>query len=133
MLKAMVSSPRHLIFGLTVGFLSAFGLQAQGQTGPSVTVGNLQLRGVPDDWSHHHVMFSNPGTEQDAIQSGHYAEWQKSVKEPRYVLQQMKRNLPVQGPSAVDAEYRSQWIFGNFRRPQRLGERARGLQAEAGF
>ena len=110
MLRAMVSSPRQLIFGLTLGFLSAFGLQAPGQTGPSVAVGNLQLRGVPDDWSHHHVMFSNPGTEQDAIQSGHYAEWQKAVKEPRYVLQQMKRNLPVQGPSSVDAEYRSRWI-----------------------
>jgi hypothetical protein len=30
----------------------------------------LQGRGVPEDWSHHHLIFSNPGTEEDAIANG---------------------------------------------------------------
>src|SRR5208282_2974535 len=44
----------------------------------------LQGRGVPQDWSHHHLVFSNPGTEEDAI-----------VNDPRYILQQMKRTAGV--------------------------------------
>jgi hypothetical protein len=81
-----------------------------GQKPPSVRVGGVEITGVPDDWSHRHVIFANPGTEQDAIQGGHYAKWQETVNNPRYVIQQLKKNLPVQGPAAVDAEYRARWI-----------------------
>jgi hypothetical protein len=38
------------------------------------------------------VTFPNPGSEQDAIRSGHHAEWQKIVNDPRYVMQQLKRS-----------------------------------------
>ncbi|MGO9494597.1 MAG: hypothetical protein ACLPZY_20065 [Terracidiphilus sp.] len=81
-----------------------------GQSAPSIRVGGVEVTGVPDDWTHHHVIFANPGTEQDAIESGHYAQWQKIVNEPRYVIQQLKKGLPVQGPAAADAEYRARWI-----------------------
>ncbi|MGA2373346.1 MAG: hypothetical protein ABSG11_22030 [Candidatus Korobacteraceae bacterium] len=60
--------------------------------------------GAPDDWSHHHVIFSNPGNEQDALNGGKYDEWIRIVNDPRYVMQQLKRGAPAQGPSAADVE-----------------------------
>ncbi len=76
---------------------------------PSVRVGNVEITGIPDDWTHHHVVFSNPGTEEDAIRAGRYEEWKRVVDDPRYVLQQMKRYLPAQGPASDDVAYRYYW------------------------
>jgi hypothetical protein len=98
-----------VMFSLALVALGAFAITTDGQYSPSVFVGGVQINGVPDDWTHHHVIF-NPGTEQEAIQSGHYEQWQKIVNEPRYVIQQLKKNLPVQGPAAADATYRERWI-----------------------
>jgi len=110
MLRTTSSRSKWLMTSLIVAALAAFGIQAHAQGAPAVHVGNTQITGLPEDWSTHHVVFSNPGTEQDAITSGHYAQWQKIVNDPRYVVQQLKRNGAVQGPAAVDANYRAQWI-----------------------
>lgn len=72
------------------------------QTAPSqITVGGVTIVGVPDDWSFHHSYFSNPGTEQEAIKNGKHDEWLKIVNEPRYIIQQLHRHAPVQGPLAT--------------------------------
>jgi len=47
--------------------------------------------GVPDDWTHHRLIYSNPGTAAEAIQNGTYARWTRIVSDPRFVLQQQKR------------------------------------------
>jgi hypothetical protein len=47
--------------------------------------------GVPHDWSHHNVVFSNPGTTDQAIEEGRYGDWLKIVSDPRLQLQRMKR------------------------------------------
>jgi hypothetical protein len=47
--------------------------------------------GVPEDWSHRHVVFSNPGTADQAIKAGRYEEWLRIVNDPRFQLQRMKR------------------------------------------
>ena len=47
--------------------------------------------GVPQDWSHRHVVFSNPGTAEEAIAKGTYGEWLKITSEPRFQLQRMKK------------------------------------------
>ena len=114
------------LVSVTFVALTAFNAPAFGQGAPSVRVGGVEVTGVPDDWTHHHVVFSNPGTEQEAIQSGHYAQWQKVVNDPRYVIQQLKKNLPVQGPAAVDAEYRSRWASeaAGIRTPPGFGPRS---------
>jgi len=44
-----------------------------------------------DDWTHHHVIFSDPGTEQDAIAKGTHEEWLRIVNDPRYRMQQIRR------------------------------------------
>jgi len=82
----------------------------QGQYAPSVRVGGLDVTGIPHDWSHRYVKFSNPGTEQEAISRGQHEQWLKIVNDPRYVLQQLYLHAPVQGPASVDAEYRLNWI-----------------------
>src|SRR5215467_4103016 len=102
---------------LLVGWLTASALaqnsnhgveeRAQGQTPPPVRVGRAVITGIPEDWSDRQVVFSDPGTEQDAIWNGRHAQWQRIVNNPRYVIQQMKKNALVQGPAAADVEARS--------------------------
>ncbi len=84
------------------GLLAAFSAPSSAQGGPTVTIGYTQLNGVADDWTQHHVVFSNPGTEEQAIKAGRYDEWLKIVNDPRYVMHQMKRGLPAQGPASGD-------------------------------
>jgi hypothetical protein len=60
---------------------------------PVVARGNSELRmwGVPDDWSHHHLIFSNPGSFADAVNHGSFERWSKVVTDPRFIFQQEKR------------------------------------------
>ena len=68
----------------------------------SITIGGTKIIGVPEDWSQHHVVFSDPGTEQQALDNGTYERWLKVVNDPRYLMQQLKRHAPVQGSAAAD-------------------------------
>jgi hypothetical protein len=67
--------------GVIVAVLAASPLFAQKETG-----------GYPEDWSHHHLVFSNPGTLADAEKSGTSNDWHKIVTDPRYIHQQNKRS-----------------------------------------
>ncbi len=49
-------------------------------------------RGIPEDWSTHHVKFSDPGSEADAIRNGTHAQWLRIVNDPRYQMQQLRRS-----------------------------------------
>jgi hypothetical protein len=59
-----------------------------------------EIPGVVDDWSHHHLIFSNPGTEEEAIKNGRHDAWLRIVNDPRYIMQQLKRHSLAQGPAA---------------------------------
>jgi hypothetical protein len=59
--------------------------------------------GVPDDWSHHHLIFSDPGSFADAVSHGSFERWYKVVTDPRFIIQQAKR---VGGPNVIDGERR---------------------------
>src|SRR3974390_2758667 len=63
----------------------------------------IQQRGFVDDWTHHHLVFTNPGTEQDALSSGNYEQWLSIVNEPRFTLQQMKRSAGTKLPEGMGA------------------------------
>jgi len=71
--------------------------------------GTEELVGLPDDWTHHRLVFSNPGTEEEAIKAGSYDEWLRIVSNPRYIMQQLKRRTPAQGPGAEYVE-RMNWV-----------------------
>ena len=71
--------------------------------------------GLVDDWTHHHVIFSNPGTMTEAIAQGRYEQWHRTVNDPRYVMQWMKHNhspLPrFQDPFRNSAAPHRDWAF----------------------
>jgi hypothetical protein len=71
-------------------------------TAPIITPSDSpQIVGVPDDWTHHHLKFSNPGTEAQALEEGRSEHWSTIINEPRYIIQQMKQN--VASPGAIGA------------------------------
>ena len=70
-----------------VALLAVASLPAFAQAGPAATSGR------PTDWTHHHAIFSNPGTFDDAMRNGTINKWSKIVNEPRYHIQQLRRNL----------------------------------------
>jgi len=57
--------------------------------------------GVPDDWTHHRLIFSNPGSAEDAIKNGSFVRWLGIVNDPRYNLQQTKRNSAANAAPAA--------------------------------
>jgi len=42
--------------------------------------------GMPQDWSHRHVVYSNPDTPEEAAKKGQTAKWRKNYRDPRFVL-----------------------------------------------
>jgi hypothetical protein len=71
-----------------------------------VVISSVMIQGQPasshgvamiEDWSTHHVIFSHPGTAADALARGRFEQWYKIVNDPRYVMQQMKRDPALQG------------------------------------
>ena len=48
------------------------------------------------------MVFSDPGTAQEAIQNGTYDDWFNVVNDPRYIIQQLKRARQCRGPAAED-------------------------------
>jgi hypothetical protein len=48
-------------------------------------------RGLVDDWSSRHVVFSNPGTLEDARRNGKEQQWWNIVSDPRYRMQWVRR------------------------------------------
>jgi hypothetical protein len=47
--------------------------------------------GVVTDWSQRHVIFSNPGSESDAIANGEHDKWLRITSSARYNIQQIQR------------------------------------------
>ena len=90
-----------------------------------------QLKGVPDDWSHHHVIFSDPGTMQDAIQNGQYEHWLRVMTDPRFKMQQLKRQT-VQLPQSDEVQQMAgaqQRLRGKLQRDWNVSLGANGVAA----
>ena len=106
MLSANPLSTKLMTVAILAAGFAAMGVQARGQEPPAVQVGDKRITGLPSDWSHRHVIYGNPGTEQDAIKRGTHEQWDRVVHDPRYIIQRLKRDLPVEGPAAQDVEMR---------------------------
>src|ERR1035441_2176760 len=103
------------VVSIAFGMIVAFGIPTFGQEAPvqqeasapkpapvmnEVLRHNIenwarQGRGIPQDWSHRHLVFSKPGTEEEAIANGTHDHWLSIVNDPRYILQPMKRSSGV--------------------------------------
>src|SRR5271170_607690 len=96
---AIPTSFKFSIATLHLVVLATFCVPLWGQEAEPIVVGNVQITGQPEDWTHHHLVFSNPGTEDEAIRNGTHEEWLRIVNDPRYILHQLKRRQPAQGPA----------------------------------
>ena len=70
--------------------------------------------GYPEDWTHHHVVFSDPGTLHGASGRGSFDSWYKTVTDPRFTIQQHRRgehphhgkgNQGPQTPQPLDRDW----------------------------
>jgi hypothetical protein len=84
--------------------IAAFGLHLRAQE----TQGPPKAAFV-DDWTHHHLIFSNPGAREDAVRNKTLDKWQGVNDNPRYQMQQIKRNM---GPRPVIADPDFAWRRG---------------------
>src|SRR5579863_1890065 len=90
MSSANSSCSRDSIFRIVFAVLALFSLPLVAQHAP--TAGNPVHTGLPDDWTHHHLVFSPAGSEKDAIRRGRHQDWQRIVNDRRYVMLQAKRH-----------------------------------------
>jgi hypothetical protein len=92
---------------IALGVLAAAPLLAQKET-----------PGFPEDWSHHHVVFSDPGTLAEASGKGALDAWHRVVTDPRYAFQHMKRRRHAHTPEGKkdggtqDAPLQRDWSAG---------------------
>ena len=93
--------PRLAIKLVILSAASASASLAHAQTGA----------GVPWDWSHTHLIFSHPGTADEALRNNTYERWLTIANDPRYRIQLHKRSAnatrstlpnPSFGSGAVD-------------------------------
>jgi hypothetical protein len=86
MKTANSSTLREFAVPLAFGILIALAAAHSGHGAPAAKYG------VPDDWTHHRLIFSNPGTAADALKHGTYDRWLRIANDPRFNQQQTKRN-----------------------------------------
>lgn len=76
---------RALTIGLAFAVAAACGKPMVGQAD------KVELHGLPEDWTHHHAVFSDPGAAETSIRKDRYDHWLKVMNNPRYRLQQARR------------------------------------------
>jgi hypothetical protein len=82
---------RRWLFAFVLVALAAFAVPVfaqQKSEEPSHT------RGYVEDWSSHHVGFSNPGAEPDVRERDKHDRWLRIVNDERYMMQQRRRSAP---------------------------------------
>ena len=93
--SARVSRLAVTLVILAVTAVSTVLLNGQEEHGQETQV--KQAQGVPSDWTHHHLVFSHPGTADEAIRNGTYERWLNITSDPRYIIQQQKRIANASG------------------------------------
>ena len=99
MLNANSSCAKWSMITLTLGLLTAFSISLSGQEAAKASP---QGGSVVDDWSHHHVVFSNPGTREEAQKNGTLENWQAVTNSPRFKMQQLRRDAAARGLATGD-------------------------------
>ena len=77
-----------------------------------------------EDWSTHHLVFSHPGTFEQATQTRPFLEWYRALSDPRYQMELARRNADLKrgagGASvAVEGDYADDFKWGGRLPPHR--------------
>ena len=106
-----------VLVALAAAAVPAFAQEKKGEPSHS--------QGYVEDWSSHHVVFSNPGTEQEARKRGEYDKWLRIVNDERYMMQQRRRSSPRRwggwGHDEASIQARLEHAAWNRNRSQRHG------------
>jgi hypothetical protein len=70
----------------TIALAFGVGVLTSGQPAPS-----KHHVGLVEDWSSHHLIFSNPGSYEQAITNGTYSKWINLRYNNRFIMQQARR------------------------------------------
>lgn len=105
-----MNHPNRTIPRFAVASLAVIGLlitaQMFGQeTLRPVALNDGQMTGLPNDWTHHHVVFSDHGTLSQAAALGKLGEWNRISQDPRFKIQQAKRTLVRREASAPTLDF----------------------------
>ena len=62
--RPMTANPSFQLSKISLMFLWCAMVAAPlvAQQTPAIKLGNADITGLPDDWTHHHLVFPNPGT-----------------------------------------------------------------------
>jgi hypothetical protein len=81
----------HALCGMPIRVLRLTGVIVVATLASGPLVAQDETSGFPDDWTDHHVVFSDPGTLHDASGRGSFDTWYKIVTDPRFIFQHHKR------------------------------------------
>ena len=105
--KRSFSAALLLLATIGLGFLALSPEVARG-------TGGFRMWGVPDDWTHHHLIFSDPGSFADAVNHGSFERWYKVVSDRRFIIQQAKRAgwaIGIGGPWRRKRRLHNDWTM----------------------
>ena len=85
------SDIRHWLCSIVTRALRVAGVILVAALASSPTFAQTENDGTPEDWTHHHVVFSDPGTLHEASAGGSFDIWYKAVTDPRFAYQRHKR------------------------------------------
>jgi hypothetical protein len=86
-----LSDIHRALCGMLTSFLRLASVIVVAALAASHSFAQNENSGFPEDWTHHHVVFSEPGTLHDASGRGSFDSWYKTVTDPRFTFQQHKR------------------------------------------
>ena len=90
-----------VLAGILLVMVGVTAFAAWGQQSQQSPAAQVSRMGFVDDWSTHHLIFSNPGTATEAEARGRFAHWYRTINDPRYIMQQRMRSSGVK--TIVDA------------------------------
>ena len=88
-----------MVFAIALAALAAFSVSACAQ----------ESRGYVEDWSTHHSVFSNPGTERQALDNGTYDKWLKVTGNARFRMQEARRNYAMGRRPLSQKKFKRDW------------------------
>ena len=86
------SEIRHRLCCTVTPVLRVAGMILVAALASSPTFAQTENDGTPEDWTHHHLVFSDPGTLHEASAGGSFDAWYKAVTDRRFAYQRHTRS-----------------------------------------
>jgi hypothetical protein len=93
------------VIGVAAGvIICAFAGSVSAQDEPAAQDEVAGALGIPQDWSHRHLIYPNPETFDEATANGTLDAWSEKVKDPRFLLNLLRKERSKMQPEAETEE-----------------------------